>query len=98
MQCGILQEDVMSPTLSEKCQFKVVSVNAPEEMEAENNETKEEVHIGECSESVILHADWLFVSHDQALRGGGLMMMPPVWPHPPKQRCGLYVMSSSRIM
>ena len=45
-----------------------------------------------------LHADWLFVSHDQVLRGGGLMMMHPVWPHPPKQRCGLYVMSSSQIM
>ena len=26
LQCGVLQEDVMSPTLSEKCQFHVIPI------------------------------------------------------------------------
>lgn len=29
LQCGLLMEDVMSPNLSEKCQFKVVTPNEP---------------------------------------------------------------------
>ncbi len=38
----------MSPSLSEKCQFRVVTPGNPQEMEADNNKTEEtlDVHIG----------------------------------------------------
>ncbi len=47
-QCGVLLENVMSPSLSEKCQFRVVTPGNPQEMEADNNKTEDtlDVHIG----------------------------------------------------
>ncbi len=42
IQCGVLMEDVISPTLSEKCQFKPVPPNDPSE---------DIIHIGLCLHS-----------------------------------------------
>ncbi len=44
LQCGVLMEDVMSPTLSEKCQFKVVT---------SDESLGEIIHIGECSMLIV---------------------------------------------